>query len=308
MTKLIKTGGTYIFNYITEIFIFIVKISRSIKNFIRKVIVKWNRGISSQIIYLISLLSMITLFSIILRGMYLYFTQLYSKKPTLEIINPYLNFNWEIFLSLIIGLISFWYLLYKITTNTLAISFITSSKTGKVFSYIVKLLSTLPTLILGNAIIFLFKLLGFEADTFFKSYLFIIISLSIIGLPTTLHLGQELITDFNKNIYLQARSLGLNSIYIGKAIVIPSFQKTLRATVTLAVSRVIIEGYIIIDSVLKNIDKDMAMINDSEDLLDVFYTIYGTMTINSNAWVILIFFFIALFVNFSGYNFFIKNS
>ncbi len=202
----------------------------------------------------------------------------------------------------VLGMLSLWASLRFAARQTLVVLIFTRNWGTKPLDYMIRLLGSLPTLILGNAILVLTGAMGLHPQNPIIGVLFILLTLTLIGLPTVLQIGQEVLKDYDKRQLQQAVALGISRIVIGKKVALPSVHRSFNAAVTIAISRIIIEGYIVLDRTLFASPTNLTIIRDADGLLDIFYGIYSTMTIQSNAVLILLLFVTAMLVNFWSFS------
>jgi ABC-type phosphate transport system permease subunit len=185
--------------------------------------------------------------------------------------------------------------------NALIFLFFSQSLWLRPIDYLIKLLGSLPTLILGNAVIVVSNRLDFHPTVPMASMAFIVLALAITGLPTILQIGREVLKDYDPKQLQQALALGIGKPTIGKDIIIPGIRRSFNAGITIAISRIIIEGYIVINRMVFMEPGGDRIIRDPQDFLDIFYGLYSTVTIETNATLIVLLFIIALSVNFLSF-------
>lgn len=257
----------------------------------------WNNKGKGLFIYLFSFLLLSVLFMIVIIGVVQFFWLSQSKSPLLFFSQNVSKIPISIYLLCVLGIFTLYFLLSFIGSESLIVLSLSDNLTKKIVGLLIKLLGALPTLILGNAVLVLSKKMGLLPTNIVGEFIYIISSLTLIGLPTTLQLGQEIIKDIDKKPVYQALSLGIGRNVIGKKIIMPGIKKTFNSAVVLSLSRILIEGYIVIAHGINNQQIGNGMLRNPEDLLDIFTSIYSKMTIDSNIYLILILFIIALFGN-----------
>jgi ABC-type phosphate transport system permease subunit len=163
------------------------------------------------------------------------------------------------------------------------------------------LTGSLPTLLLGNALLVSLNAVNFYPTSSWGIAILVWLTLLIIGLPTVLHIGQSILKDYDKKQLQQARSLGINNILIGNKIIYKSIRKSFNAAVLFAISRILIEGYIVLDKLMDTQAPHIIMIRDVKEFSSVFYKVYAAMTIQQNVFLIFVLFIMAIAVNVWSY-------
>jgi ABC-type Fe3+ transport system permease subunit len=189
-----------------------------------------------------------------------------------------------------------WLAVRYATDRTIAVLAFDRAVRAKLLRTIARILSTLPTIILGNALLVLVNGCHLKPRGAFATHLFLIGAVTLVSLPTALQVAGELLKDLDKRQLTQALALGLSRIKIGNAIVVPRLRGALNAAVTMALARTIIEAYIVLNHTLR-VRSLAETINDAKGIMDTFVGLYSAMTIRDNVIVIVVLWIMALVVN-----------
>lgn len=200
-------------------------------------------------------------------------------------------------LAVILGTFSIWWLLRFLAKHALVVIIFYDDLRAKAVSYVIRMLAAIPTLILGNAILTLSGILGLHPRGLLSTSLFIVIALTLIGLPTVLNISQVVLRDHDRRQFFAARTMGINRTMVGHHVALRGIRRSFNMAVTIAVGRVIIEAYIVLDNTLFRNTDVSSVISDPQTFVKVFYAVYSSMTIQSNAVIILLLFFLAMLSN-----------
>lgn len=184
-----------------------------------------------------------------------------------------------------------------ITKETLVVLLFTRARGTTSLKFIVRLLSALPTLLLGNAVLILADVLQLRPSGPVSTFFFVALTIIAVALPTALNIGQEVLKEYDKRLTQQAGALGLSGIVTGRCIVMPSIRRSFNVAIIIAIGRTIIEAYLVLGNVLRSAQSEALIFNGSEDILAVFYQLYSSMTIQSNVGLILLLFVAATIAN-----------
>lgn len=187
-------------------------------------------------------------------------------------------------------------LLSWITYHVLATSLSCSSSFSRLTRRISRVLCTLPTLILGNAFLFLVPSAVWGSRNESVAVIWISITLIVVSLPTTLTYGFELFSDPALYGVQHARALGVDNTTTVKHLVLARLNTPLRVGVFLAISRTLIEAFVVVDSLSRSTDFRFS-VTGSEQVLAILNAAYSTMTVRSNVVLILVLFIISLIAN-----------
>ena len=139
-----------------------------------------------------------------------------------------------------------WCLLRFFLTRSLVVLTFQLGRTKALLKLFVRVLGTLPTVILGNVFLTAFYLVGYSPSTEAEAGLLLLVTIIIVALPTALQVGQEILDDCDKSSLQHARSLGLSNLAAGYLVVLPQYRKSLNVCVTFSLGRIIVELYIIL--------------------------------------------------------------
>jgi ABC-type phosphate transport system permease subunit len=194
------------------------------------------------------------------------------------------------------GIVGLWFLLSFLARHTLVVLGSLRIWHARFLEYLIRLGSSVPTLILGNELIKLTDKLGLHPKTTLSSTVFVTAALTLIGLPTVLNIGQTVLKDQDNKPLNQALSLGVSRVLIGKKILLPSVRRSFNMAVTLSLGRIVIEAYIVIQS---SVFERHAVypIKDAQDVMSVFNAVYSSMTVESNTALLIVLFVFALLGN-----------
>ena len=173
------------------------------------------------------------------------------------------------------------------------------------FEWIIRFLGALPTLLLGNTLIVLADLIRVNpqesiivANPIFILF-FIFLVLVLIAIPTALQIGQELLADYetqNNHLIEGIVSVAATKMEVVIYFILPRliYGRTLFAGIVMAIGRVAIEGYIVLNN-------QSIVISDTQTLRDIFYNLYSTTTIENNIVIIILLLFFAVIANLQLY-------
>jgi ABC-type phosphate transport system permease subunit len=204
----------------------------------------------------------------------------------------------ELLLQFLIGAVIFWFVLRLLASQSLMVLRLKGRlRAGWFFNSASKLLASLPTIVLGSTVIGLTNTLGLQPvnETLQVVYMFSVYT--IIGLPTVLQIGYASLEEVEQKKIEDALAQGFPDRYLISNVLWPSVRRSFNVAVTVAMSRIIVEGYIVIDRTLVAQSASTTLIEDSKAFLDIFNTIYSTMSVQTNPILILILFLIGLFTN-----------
>jgi ABC-type phosphate transport system permease subunit len=262
----------------------------------------WTGGLASSAVFYVVGILLAALLGVVLVGI----VEFYRSTPSPSILaggtSLLRSFSISYAIIIVVCTVSLWVILKFVASSTLVVLVFTRNWATRALDYVIRLLASIPTLILGNGILFLASAIGFQPHSTIAIALFILSALTLIGLPTVLQVGKEAFSDYDRRQLQQAAALGINRIVIGNKIALPTLRRTFNAAVTIAMTRIVIEGYVVVHRTLVAPPAPLAFPGEPSDLLHIFYGVYSTITIQSNVGLILVLFAIAILVNISLFN------
>lgn len=160
---------------------------------------------------------------------------------------------------------------------------------------LVKLLSSLPTLILGNAVLILAGVLNFSPTRPFYMWIFLLAAFSVMALPMSIQLGISILSNYDRTQLESAMIDGASKIQAARKVIFPPLRTNFNSTLTFAVSRIFLEAYIFISKGKGTLFQD---IKDSENMLEMFKEIYSSAAIKDNISIIIILFIFAFLLTY----------
>ena len=147
--------------------------------------------------------------------------------------------------------------------------------------YSIRLASALPTVIIGNAIVISMHLAGVEPANATAVIALLIVALVLMVLPTVLQVSGEVAKSYHGEELPHALALGLPAPFAARHVVLPRIVTTLHTAIALAITRVIVEIAVVVNTVpLARIRAD-ALPQDPKDLFEIFQTLYSSVTVLS---------------------------
>lgn len=269
----------------------------AIRAFIARSWLLFTRRVMSRMLFCFVSALLIALLLLVFRGVVTF----YVSKPSAALREAGARVleaaSFKIILNTFLCALCLWLLLRLLAKHTLVVLNSLRGWSATLISYAIRLVAALPTLILGYAILQLSDAAGIRPHSYLEVSLFIVSALTIIGLPTVLNIAQAVLKDQDRRQFYAARSLGVDKVMVSRQVTLRSIRRSFNMAVTVALGRVIIEGYIVLDNTLFKVNTVSATVKDSQDFLSVFYAVYSSMTIESNAVLITIFFLLAMLSN-----------
>ena len=184
-------------------------------------------------------------------------------------------------------LIPAWILLTFLNRHFLVYTFFSGRRLRRWTTPLNRVLAAVPTLIVGNAFLTATQHLHLVPSTGWSVALFVIPMLTAIALPTALQIALEVVADYDSRQLQQATALGLHPFAIGNRLLMRGIRRSFLLANTLALSRVVIEAYIVIRQGVPG----RGPLNSpatAEDLAEAFTGLYSTMTVQDNIWLIVV--------------------
>jgi ABC-type phosphate transport system permease subunit len=181
------------------------------------------------------------------------------------------------------------------------IDYVYLKQSGKLLKGSVRLIAGLPTLITGNAVVLLAQRIGFTPQGWVQTLLYTLGCLVIIALPMVLHVGSQMLNAVPERAELTelmeaAEVDGAQPEEATRMLLMPSRKRELGVVTTIAISRVFVEAYIVLDrSILQGGQPEI--FSDPQTFLETLHSLYSTMTIEANIPLIIILFILAMAAN-----------
>jgi ABC-type phosphate transport system permease subunit len=201
------------------------------------------------------------------------------------------------FLDVFLGLGSIVFLLWSlrwVAENSFVILFAKGWKARRRYEYAMRLVGALPTAVLGSSIVVTLSKLGLYPKSNLAQYFLALFIILFISLPTVMQVGVGLLKDYDGSAIAGYIALGAKVDKTARVFVIPSMRSTINTAVMVSSSRVVIEAYLV-----TRFASGISAIKDDAGFLDLFRTIYSSVTVKDNVLLIFVLFLVALFVSVS---------
>lgn len=229
------------------------------------------------LIYYFIFILLFVLFSILIAGLY----QTFTDSLTFDLLNEWgtkLKQN-NLSKSIIYGIFTIplmWICLKLVVNEVLIYSNSSNRFFRQILSWLIRLWSSIPTLVLGAILMIMIEQIGVKLPDFSFPFL-LILFLVIIALPTALQIGLSTMKDFQQqysDYKEQGLALGATDMEISRFIIIPAISNTINMGNTIAMGRVFIEGFITLNN--SNI------FSEPQNIRSIFYALYSQTMIENN--------------------------
>ena len=237
------------------------------------------------------------IFVVIFRGIYNYLTHSsYIIRTSFLSFLSHLNSNIAFFaISLLIGLLAFlFYVSREVIYGVLFLPL--SDWRRKTFLILLRLLSSLPTLIIGNAVLSIALFLNIHPAHPLSMWLFLLLAFSMMALPVTIPLGFAILSNYDRRQLEEGQLSGLTKLQTARNLIFPSYRAHFNSALTFALSRIFFEAYIVMRK--GELFKDGFKVNNAQDMLEIFERVYSSTTIGNNIPAIIILFALSLFLTY----------
>jgi len=201
------------------------------------------------------------------------------------------------FLDIVLVLAATAFLLWalrEIAENSLVVLFVRGWKARRRYEYAMRLLGALPTAVLGSSVVVTLDNLGIYPRSSLAQYVLAILVILFVAFPTVMQVGIGLLRDYNSSSIEGYLALGTRVDETARVFVLPAMRSTMNTAVMLSASRVVIEAYLI-----TRFASGIPAIDGDSGFLDLFRTIYSSVTVEDNVLLIFVLFLVALFVSVS---------
>ena len=199
------------------------------------------------------------------------------------------------FLELVgFGLLGFATLLAlrAVAENSLILLFASRWRVRQRYEYSMRFLSSLPTAVLGSAIVVTLDRVGAYPTNRFGQFVLILGTILFITLPTVMQVGLSSMKDFDRAQIEGYIALGAQADETARVFVVPAMRRTLNTAILLSASKVVIETYLV-----GRFAKGSAIVEAGGGIPDLFKSIYSAVTIEDNVILIVVLFFLSAFLN-----------
>lgn len=247
---------------------------------------------------LISLL-LFSLAFVVASNIFIFFRNLDLNQAISDIKALSINFGTLVKTSLLSFLVVWLFLYIAAREFTIvSLSLAESNWFQRLVTYLVKLLSVIPTVLMGNAFLLLAAKINFLPKDEFQSVVFVVVGLVLVGLPTILKLTNDLLYGIREIIQPQvtgAMGLGATILQTHRHITFDIVKRSFTTIVVFGLSRVFVEGYLVVLNSAIPVPRLFGV--GPKDLFSIFSKIYSTVTIESNIVLVILLFFIAITLN-----------
>jgi len=165
------------------------------------------------------------------------------------------------------------------------------------FRYVVRLLAVLPTLIVGNSVLTLSDMVGTTPYGYTGIVPFFLVAFLLMVMPTVLNVSYAMVKTTDRTALQHAIALGLSEPYAARHVIMPRLRVSLDTAITLAITRVVVEIAVVVNTSSLLTLRDNGLPRDSATLFSTFRAIYGSVTVESNAIAIVILFIVAVLLS-----------
>lgn len=194
-----------------------------------------------------------------------------------------------------IFIIALWGLVYLITLNSLIALAAISDVKARIIDYLSRILAAIPTVfIAGTIVVTVDQITPISCAPLWWQLCIIFVAACVSALPTVVQTTYPVIKEFTKTDGLAGRTLGFDRMFIIAKIIKPRFSRPHLASVSIAISRVVVESAIILGGVIGQ-QKLEDKISQSKDIAELLASSYNAVSIQSNIYLILALVIMAMF-------------